>query len=377
MEARMTSITRAAELLEVTDTLLAAESDLTIATNLAREHAKNGYGYMGSADYSLTFGRSYIYLDKGSDRERKYTWLNFVKAVRTISGERGALQTAKSTSPALLSNIEARIHVHMQAAYTNILEVGRCLVEAKESGLVAHGHWEAWVQKHAKMSARTAQNLMRAAREAVPGSRLAELPISQIQEILALPAPDREAMAERAQEEGMTVKQLREEIARERKRSDQMILKYNRAHEESRSKDEEIGELKRQLQEARDAPAGIGSEAQAEIGRLEAALRDAEALAEHQSELRKQAQDALLESQSQGVRGGLASSQEDSTAEAVATAARTFISCVGYVPHSGRAALLGEKERQMLISHVEMLAGWVDAMRAALDRRSVVVVEEA
>lgn len=67
-----------------------------------------------------------------------------------------------------LANIERRISFHIQGAYANILEVGRCLIEAKESGLVPHGEWEAWVERTAGMSDRSAQRIMRAARE---GSR--------------------------------------------------------------------------------------------------------------------------------------------------------------------------------------------------------------
>lgn len=47
----------------------------------------------------------------------------------------------KETTPApvALENIEYRIAIHMQGAYENMLEVGRCLNEAKEAGLVPHG----------------------------------------------------------------------------------------------------------------------------------------------------------------------------------------------------------------------------------------------
>ena len=74
-----------------------------------------------------------------------------------------------------LQNIERRISHHMQGAYSNILEVGRCLIEAKESGLVPHGQWEAWVNRVAGMSERSAQRLMQAAREVSPESAMAKL----------------------------------------------------------------------------------------------------------------------------------------------------------------------------------------------------------
>ena len=86
-----------------------------------------------------------------------------------------------------LQNIERRIALHMQGAYANILEVGRCLIEAKEANVVPHGQWEAWGQRTAGMSERSAQRLMQAAREVSPESAMAKLPISKIQAILALP----------------------------------------------------------------------------------------------------------------------------------------------------------------------------------------------
>ena len=100
-----------------------------------------------------------------------------------------------------LANIERRIAYHIQGAYSNVIEVGRCLIEAKESGLVPYGQWEAWVNRVAGMNERSAQRLMKAAREVAPESAMAKLPISKIQAILALPEPQREAVAEKAVEE--------------------------------------------------------------------------------------------------------------------------------------------------------------------------------
>ena len=68
-----------------------------------------------------------------------------------------------------LANIEYRISVHMQGTYREILAVGRCLVEAKEAGLVPHGQWEEWVRRNTGMSERQAQRLMQAARNVLMG----------------------------------------------------------------------------------------------------------------------------------------------------------------------------------------------------------------
>lgn len=111
-----------------------------------------------------------------------------------------------------LANIEYRIATHIQGAYENLLEVGNCLIEAKESGLIAHGDWEAWVRRNTNMSERQAQKLMQASRSVLRGSAMERLPISKIQAILALPEPEREGMAKKAADEGMTLRQLQEAV---------------------------------------------------------------------------------------------------------------------------------------------------------------------
>jgi hypothetical protein len=107
-----------------------------------------------------------------------------------------------------LAHIEYRIELHMRGAYENILEVGRCLIEAKESRLVTHGEWEAWVRRNTQMSERQAQRLMRVARNVLPGSAMERLPISKIQAILTLPDFEREPMAERAAENDMSLREV-------------------------------------------------------------------------------------------------------------------------------------------------------------------------
>ena len=123
-----------------------------------------------------------------------------------------------STSMTTLAGIERRISLHIQGVYTNILEVGRCLIEAKEGGLVPHGQWESWVQRTTGMSDRSAQRLMQAAREVDPESMMARLPISKIQAILALPEPQREAVAVQAVESNMSLRELQATIGNLKKK---------------------------------------------------------------------------------------------------------------------------------------------------------------
>lgn len=310
-----------------------------------------------------------------------------------------------------LANIERRIAYHIQGAYSNVIEVGRCLIEAKESGLVPHGQWEAWVNRVAGMNERSAQRLMKAAREVAPESAMAKLPISKIQAILALPEPQREAVAEKAVEENQSLRELqatvdamrddlkKSKIAAERaewerdraltvaknvqKMRDQYTKKCNELeqkieilHTENQALDTQKDALREMLTEAREAQAtGISDEAQAEIDRLTAALADAEKMAEYQAQQREQAQQELLDLRTQAARGE-GPAQEDLTAEAVGMAARTFIGTVGYVPHSDKLLTLREGDRAQIASYAVMLQRWAeDVLKVVNSARDVVVIE--
>ena len=296
-----------------------------------------------------------------------------------------------------LANIERRISFHMQGAYANILEVGRCLIEAKEANVVPHGQWEAWVQRTAGMSERTAQRLMQAAREVSPESAMAKLPISKITAILALPEPQREAVAVKAVEENQslrelqaTIDEMREELHQTRRQvtkanleRDNAIAVLDKAQKRRAAFESECNELRRQVQGIKEAPAtGISKEAQARIDSLTkqkealaAQLADAEQMAEYQARQREQAQAELLDLRTQTARGELPI-QEDLTAEAVGMAARTFMGAVGYVPHSDKLVTMREGDRQQIATYAAMLQHWAEeVLNAVSSARDTVIIE--
>ena len=290
-----------------------------------------------------------------------------------------------------LANIERRINYHMQGAYANILEVGRCLNEAKDAGLVAHGEWEKWVQRTTGMSERTAQRLMQAAREVDPASAMAKLPISKIQALLALPEPEREPLARKAVDDNLSLRQLQKEIDGLRgqvKQADEAraaaIQKASRLAEERQSAEIEVKEIRLKLEQTilqreLDKEAGISKEAQAKIDQMAAKLEDAERMAARQADLRQQAQQELLTLKSQAARGEAAPANDDLTADAVALAVRTFITSVGFVPHAGmRLAKLSYQDREQLEAYIRMIDRWVHDTRQALeDINEAVVIKEA
>ena len=327
-------------------------------------------------------------------------------------------ELSNTNSMTALASIERRINYHIQGAYANIVEVGRCLIEAKESGLVPHGQWEAWVNRVAGMSERSAQRLMQAAREVSPESAMAKLPISKIQAILALPEPQREAVAEKAVEENQSLRELqaivdsmREELDETRKRAnrtalerDNAIAVLDKAQKRRAEFEHECNELRRQMQRAQEAPAtGISAEARKRINSLRAELiaeqkktdvlavekvklskerdnltaqlADAEKMAEYQARQREQAQQELLDLRTQAARGE-ASAQEDLTAEAVGVAARTFITSVGYLPHSDRLLTLREGDRAQIAGYAVTLQRWAeDVLKVVNSARDTVVIE--
>lgn len=318
-----------------------------------------------------------------------------------------------------LANIERRISFHMQGAYSNILEVGRCLIEAKESGLVPYGQWEAWVNRVAGMSERRAQRLMQAAREVSPESAMAKLPISKIQAILALPEPQREEVAAKAVEENQTLRELQATIdamrgdlekskttvQRVERERDSAIAVLDKAQKRRAEFEHECNELRRQVQGIKEAPAtGISKEAKARIDsliaelkaeqqktdilavekvnlskerdQLTAQLADAEKMAEYQAEQRQQAQRELMDLKTQAARGD-AAPVEDLTAESVGLAVRTFITSVGYLPHSDKLTAMRYQDRQQVQAFARMIGKWATDVQNTLDNvnEAIVIME--
>ena len=145
-----------------------------------------------------------------------------------------------------LGAIEYRMAKARADIYGGALELGRCLIEAKEGGLVAHGEWEAWVARNAEMSVRSAEKLMKRAREVQDGTALSRLSGSKIDRILALPEEQREDLAAKAEAEGMSTREIEKEIAQLRGqldaaniRADALQADADRAYEDGKKAGQE------------------------------------------------------------------------------------------------------------------------------------------
>ena len=113
-----------------------------------------------------------------------------------------------------LQDYEARIHLYKEQIGTGYIGIGKTLLEAKEAKVVPHGQWESWVTETTGLTARQAQRCMQAATEIRDGSAMARLEMSKALLLLSSGLDDetREEIAEKAADEGATVKDLREQL---------------------------------------------------------------------------------------------------------------------------------------------------------------------
>ena len=100
--------------------------------------------------------------------------------------------------------ITASVRIHMRSMVNNALEIGLDLIDMKDA--CQHGEWMPWL-KEIGLSASTAANYMRIAREVNGDSKVAQLPYTKILALMAAPKEDREALAETA--ESMSAAEIR------------------------------------------------------------------------------------------------------------------------------------------------------------------------
>ena len=112
-----------------------------------------------------------------------------------------------------MEEITASVRIHMRNMVNNALEIGMDLTEAKEA--CRHGEWIPWL-KSVGISASTAANYMRVAREVSADSRMAQLPYTKILALLNAPPEEREELAEAA--EDMSAAEIRR-LTEERNRA--------------------------------------------------------------------------------------------------------------------------------------------------------------
>ena len=206
-----------------------------------------------------------------------------------------------------------------------ILTIGRCLIEAKD--MLPHGEWKNWLVDRVEFSERSAQRLMRLAREWSNPTTLSDLGASKALSLLALPPEEREQFvaennvidmsarqleqaikerdeahkaAEQARAEAATAEQARAKMA-----EDMGLLKarLNGAQADRENAVRDVARLEKELEELKNKPVDVAVETVVDQEAIEKARE--EAVAEIKEKLkiarsqRREAQDALAAAQAQ------------------------------------------------------------------------------
>ena len=146
-----------------------------------------------------------------------------------------------------IETLTAEILILKQQTAVNIIEIGRRLIEVKES--LPHGAWGKWLEERVEFSERTAQNFMRVAREFSKTQAIADLAPSKVFALLDVPANLREEFVESHQLESMTTRQIKEEARRLREAEEARRVAEARA----KQAEEEIARLEEENAELRQA----------------------------------------------------------------------------------------------------------------------------
>ena len=156
----------------------------------------------------------------------------------------GDVYAAISTDDAdRLRYLAAGIRADFDAARERVLHMGMLLMEAR--GRCPEGRWLEWVKDEARLPERTAQQAMQLY-ETFGSKELPEgVTASHLVELLRAPEDDRAALMERAAAEGLSTRQLKEEIKQLREEYQRAQVSIHDLHVEL----EEADRVKDRLQE--------------------------------------------------------------------------------------------------------------------------------
>lgn len=265
-----------------------------------------------------------------------------------------------------LDQLELRIQDHRDRVALGLMEIGRCLNEAKDAGLVPHGCWQQWVAAQTGLNPRTAQRVMRAAREVPKTSALTHLDFGKINALLALPAEEREEFAAVTDAEHKTLRQLEEAIRANKDLKRQ--LKEERANVKAANDlaDEALDELHK----ARQNPTVVEREVvpadyeaiKARDQTAAARIREAEDYADAQEERVRDLQARL-----DAVTAGAADRVDD--AQRFVSSCSDFFGAVCRYQNEDDAHLLRDKSRadlEAMRMWVGMIRQWANTMEVRL-----------
>lgn len=127
------------------------------------------------------------------------------------------LVQSENKLPTNLEQLTVEIKFYVNQWGQNTIEIGKRLIAAKE--LVGHGEWAKWLEENFNLTQQTARNFMRCAERFGNSKSILNLNSTQMIQLLSLPAEETEKFidakkAENNPVEDMTVKNLREEVAK-------------------------------------------------------------------------------------------------------------------------------------------------------------------
>lgn len=141
--------------------------------------------------------------------------------------------------------ITASVRIHMRSMVNNALEIGLDLIDMKDA--CQHGEWMHWL-KEIGLSASTAANYMRIAREVSGDSKVAQLPYTKILALMAAPKEDREALAEAAESmSAAEIRKLTEERNKAAEAANAETMRANQAEKDAKMFNQEAANLRNKV----------------------------------------------------------------------------------------------------------------------------------
>ena len=259
--------------------------------------------------------------------------------------------------------ITASVRIHMRSMVNNALEIGLDLIDMKDA--CQHGEWMPWL-KEIGLSASTAANYMRIAREVSGDSKVAQLPYTKILALMAAPKEDREALAEAAESmSAAEIRKLTEERNKAAEAANAETMRADQAEKDAKMFNQEAAnlrnkvsvlqnELNKQKQYASDLLKELETKGNA------APDQDREILLQAAAEAEQRAADAEAELETLKAGGA---GQPEPVWKVLKVAMTRFMTDCEMMPLDP-AAMAADKVR--IEANLTRLEKWADMMRIAL-----------
>lgn len=138
-----------------------------------------------------------------------------------------------------LDQLVVEINFYSQQAATNMIEVGKRLIQAKEK--VGHGEWGNWLKDNFNFTHRTATRFMQVANEFPNWTSMSNLEPTKIFALLDTPPEHREEVAAKADD--MTVRQI-QELNRKLKAQEQQSEQLKQSLQSANAKVQSVEQTK-------------------------------------------------------------------------------------------------------------------------------------